>query len=394
MRGRKFQVVFVVLLLLVMASPGSAARRSSLSGNLLIQDADDMFFFPQLVSANKRMVTFDLGTDAGLGSGGMVFGTESLSLGMFAHRSDFLSPLEAAFLTRGDIDNIGNHGSGDLYGFGIGVGPAALNWIDLLAGWQWGENPWGVRLSLGRNNVDPPADSVQADVTAFDLVLGSRLESRGIDLSGEFGMATASGQTTARKLETSPWHVGFGVRRVPTEESDALSLGWLGMFSWTAGTVDSTPAGGTVISRDRSALNFAVGAGPVYKPNDRTNVAMYGTFRYGRRQGKEGSFTRTQTQTVIPGCNMAAEVEVASWLQIRAGLRSEFSFQDDHGELHSASTHNKTNGLDFGWTSGVGIHFGDFTIDAFLEPSVVTTGTDLLGNGERVFGMVTTTFQF
>ena len=120
MRGRKFQIVFAILLLLVMASPGSAARRSSLSGNLLIEDKDDMFFFPQLVSANKRMVTFDFGTDAGLGSGGMVFGTESLSLGLFAHRSDFLSPLESAFLTRGDIDNIGNDGTADMPEFGIG----------------------------------------------------------------------------------------------------------------------------------------------------------------------------------------------------------------------------------------------------------------------------------
>jgi hypothetical protein len=76
-----FRVFFTVLLLLAMASPSFAARRSSLSGNLLIQDVDDMFFFPQLVSMHKRMVTFDFGTNDGLGSGGMVFGTETFTFG-------------------------------------------------------------------------------------------------------------------------------------------------------------------------------------------------------------------------------------------------------------------------------------------------------------------------
>jgi hypothetical protein len=394
MRGRKFEVAFAILLILAMASPGSAARHSSLSGNLLIQDADDMFFFPQLVSANKRMVTFDFGTDATLGSGGMVFGTEKLTLGMFAHRSDFLSPLESAFLTRGDIDNINSGGTGDLHDFGIGVGPSALNWIDLIAGWQWNENPWGVRLSLGRNNLDPAPDNEQSDVTAFNLVLGSRIESLRADFSAEFAMATASAEAAAGKLETSPWHVGLGVRHMETEESDALTLGWLGMFSYTAGTIDSTPVGNPTRSVDGKELMLVAGAGPVYKPNDRTNVAMYGTFRYEWQKSEGAKSTVTNTYLVIPGWNLAAEVEVASWLQIRGGLRSEFAFADEHNETGPVDTHDKSNELNYAWTSGVGIHFGDFTIDAYLDPSVLTTGTDLLGNSDHVFGMVSTTYRF
>lgn len=394
MKSRKFQVAFAVVLGLVMASPGLAARRSSLSGNLLIQDADDMFFFPQLVSANKRMVNFDFGTDSGLGSGGMVFGTESLSLGLFAHRSDFLSPLEAAFLTRGDIDNLDAAGAGDLYGFGIGVGPDVLNWVDVLAGWQWGENPWGVRMSLGRNNDDPPAPDQQSDATAFNLVLGSRLERWATDLSVEFAMAAATQEAAFGKLETSPWHVGVGVRRTASEESDDLSLGWLGMFTYTAGSVDSTPTGNAAVSSDDAAFQLVGGIGPVYKPNDRTNVALYGTIRYAWEQSEEATSTLTRTRTVIPGWNLGAEVEVASWLQVRGGLRSEFAFLDDHTEAGAADSHDKSNDLDFAWTSGLGIHFGDFTIDAFLDPSVVTSGTDLLGEDDRLFGMVSTTFQF
>src|SRR5215510_8822362 len=111
MTGRYTRVFLTVLLVLVVASPAFAARRSSLSGNLLIQDADDMFFFPQLVAMHKRMVTFDFGTNSGLGSGGMVFGSEQISLGLFAHRSEFLGALDDAYFTRGDIDNINRDGA-------------------------------------------------------------------------------------------------------------------------------------------------------------------------------------------------------------------------------------------------------------------------------------------
>ena len=76
MTGRYVRILFTVLTLLAVASPSFAARRSSLSGNLLIQDQDDIFFFPHLVNAHKRMVTFDFGSNSGIGSGGMVFGNE------------------------------------------------------------------------------------------------------------------------------------------------------------------------------------------------------------------------------------------------------------------------------------------------------------------------------
>ena len=132
----------------------------------------------------------------------------------------------------------------------------------------------------------------------------------------------------------------------------------------------------------------------MYKPNDRTNVAMYGTFRYAWHKYEGDASTVTRSRTVLPGWNLGAEVEVASWLQIRGGLSSEFAFVDEHREIGATDSHDKSNVLDYGWTSGVGIHFGDFTIDAFLDPSVVTSGTDLLGESDRVFGMVTTTFQF
>jgi hypothetical protein len=396
MTGRYVRVFFTLLLVLVAASPSFAARRSSLSGNLLIQDTDDMFFFPQLVAQQKRLVTFDFGTTDGLGSGGMVFGTESFAFGVFAHRSEFLGALPDGYLTRGDIDNITRAGAIDR-----GIGPNALNWIDVLAGWQAGDMPIGVRFSVGRGNDDPaeaaPTDpDVQQNINAFNVIVGARFPQWGAtDASLEFSYANAEQNDATLTRDSSPWEISVGLRHTANEESDALVLGWLGMFNYGSGTVDVTPVGGGPgTSTDDTKLNVVVGAGPVYKPSDRTNVAMYGTFEYAQTKTETGTTTETHTNTVIPGWNVAAELEAASWLQFRAGLRSKFNFFDDHHEATGVDTHDKNNSLDYAWTTGVGIHLANFTVDGFLDPSVITSGTDVFGNSDNLFGLVTASYHF
>jgi hypothetical protein len=430
MTGRYVRVFLTCLLLLAVASPSLAARRSSLAGNLLIQDADDVFFFPHLVTQHKRTVSFDFGPfQSGtspdiLGSGGMIFGNESVTLGAFTHRSEFLGALTDAFFTRGDIDHKSGGADGN-FGTGpwrtgldqrhvIGVGPTPLNWIDVLAGTQMGEMPIGIRFSLGRDNIERPRtnvppDNESSDATAVNVVLGTRLQDMGIDASVDVAFASAqekvpTGTGTQNDVtESSPFSIALGARRVPTEESDALTLGVLGMFGFTTSSEDYKPATGTGSSTDYSSLNVALGAGPVYRPNDRTNVAMYGTFEYQRwsEEWKSGTPAVTNTDTytdlTIPGWNIAAEVEMASWLQFRAGMRSRYIFADFHeerGTTPAVDDHEKDNELQFGWTTGIGIKFDNFRIDGVLDPYVVNTGTDLLGSSSDLFGLVTTSFTF
>src|SRR5262249_50325385 len=245
MTGRYVRVLFGVLTLLALASPSHAARRSSLSGNLLIQDVDDVFFFPHLVTTHKRMVTYDYGTAANLGSGGMVFGSEKLTIGAFTHRSDFLTAIRNAYFTNGDIDNLGRAGSVPRVPIQLDAttSVSAFNWVDGLVGWQMGENPWGLRFSLGHDTNDPSAANVKRDATAFGVVVGTRLAKYKTDASIEFSYTSASdeiGGPGARKLEESPFTLALAARRTATEDSDALVLGWLGMFDYTSGTVDRT----------------------------------------------------------------------------------------------------------------------------------------------------------
>jgi len=139
------------------------------------------------------------------------------------------------------------------------------------------------------------------------------------------------------------------------------------------------------------------GVGPVYRPSARTNVAMYGTVEFDRSENQTGTVTNTTTNIVVPGWHIAAEVELKSWLQARAGIVSRYTFENRKTEdtMPVSSTEDKEVSLVYEWTSGVGIHFDNFRVDGYLDPSVLTNGTSFFGTASnRLFGLVSATYTF
>lgn len=400
MPSRLMRLFVLCLFLLSLASTGFAARRSSLGGNLLIKDTDDVFFYPHRVAEYNRLVTFDLGSGNSSGSGGIIFGNESIVFGAFSHRSDFLGATQSAFTSIGDAAHA-NNGRNNLGG-NIDAGPAGgpFNWIDLILGWQGGDNPWGARLSIGRAELDLPPSPAEpgdpkSDVTSVNVAIGFNVND--IDLSGEFTIASAEDEvgSTGTVEDSSPLGFAVSARKSAVDESDDLQLGWLGMFSFVSAGGDSTPQGGAATKTDITETAFVFGAGPVYTPHERTSVAMYGTFEFLRRKRESGTATNTTSNAyVIPGWHIGAEVELASWLQARAGIVSRFAIANVKNDATDPSTETQATGLDFSWHTGIGIAFDDFMIDGYLNPEVITSGTDLLGNSDSLFGLVTASYSF
>jgi len=397
MVSRLMRLLVLSLLVLSIASPGFAARRSSLGGNLLIKDMDEVFFFPQRVGEYNRTVTFDLGSSNGLGSGGMIFGNESVVLGAFAHRSDFIAAIPNAFFTAGDIDNVSNGGQNDFSPISSsllgGAGPAGgpFQWFDVLLGWEGGGNPWGVRLSVGRNQDDPAGDDKE-DVTSVNAMVGVTM--RNIDLAGEFAIGDGTSDIAGTRTESSPSGFAIAARKTAVEQSEDLQLGWMGEFSFHSGGSDVTTAG-TTTTTDESATTFVLGMGPVYSPSERTTVAMYGTFEYLHSSSDDGTTNDTGTSYIIPGWHIAGEFELASWLQARVGVESRFSISKDKTEVvGGASSESQIVDLNFRWHTGIGVNLGNFQLDGYIDPSVITSGTDLFGDSTDLFGLVSAGYSF
>jgi hypothetical protein len=358
-----------------------------LAGNLLIKDRDDVFFLPQNIRDYNRMVTFDFGSSMSVGNGGLVFGNDDLTFGVFAHKTDYLGAIPTAFRTVGDFATMNPGGTSFVFDFAGTSLMSPMNWVDAIVGFGDDDMPWGVRVSLGSSAVKDDLTAGGTDdnnSTAFNVVGGTTINNE-VEVSAEFTYLTATDETTAGKLETSPIHFAAAVRRTATEEREALSLGYLGAFSFMTGSFDN----GT--STDYSQFAIAGGVGPVYMPHERTTVAMYGTVEYSYMKVGDDP---TATAFTIPGVNIASEVELASWLQARAGLRSQYVLMTDEINPNAGATKTTTRTLSYDWYSGIGITIDSFMIDGYFNPSVITTGTDLLGNSSQLFGMVTATFMY
>ena len=201
--------VLALLFTTVLASNADASRRSSLAGNLLIEDVQDIFFMPHEVVNYVNYVWFDFvtgvdlpsaslpavtdgggggggggtdvpdditdgmeGTPVGttttsglggphLGSGGILFGNavdRNFGFGIALHRSDYQSAqLDASGL--GTVFHLHrNAGLEDAYSRDL-TGSSALllpieglNWLDLLVGFSLNQNmDIGARVALGSN---------------------------------------------------------------------------------------------------------------------------------------------------------------------------------------------------------------------------------------------------
>jgi hypothetical protein len=150
MQSRYLRILILTAFMVsLLASASFAARRSSLAGNLLIKDRDDIFFMPQNIHDYKRMVTFDFGSNSGIGNGGIVFGNESITFGAFAHKTDFIGAIPNAFSNAGDISILNATGTNNFGGFLTTPYLSAMNWVDAVVGFGSEEMPWGIRASLG-----------------------------------------------------------------------------------------------------------------------------------------------------------------------------------------------------------------------------------------------------
>ena len=405
MQSRYLRVLILTAFMVsLLATAGFAARRSSLAGNLLIKDRDDVFFMPQSIHDYKRMVTFDFGSNMSTGNGGIVFGNESITFGAFAHKTDFIGAIPTAFGTSGDINTMNAAGSNDFAGILAFPYSPAMNWVDAIIGFGSEEMPWGIRVSLGSaSQVSEPVGTPKNEntTTAFNIVGGTTIN-EDVEISAEFSFASGSIKTpngaNQDEREVSPFHFAASVRKTAAEEDEALQLGYLGAFAFASGTDKMTPFGGTASENDLSGFAFSGSVGPVYMPHERTTVAMYGTFEYMSATSKTSAGETKQSSTTIPGWNIATEVELSSWFQARAGLKSKFMLQS--GEMPAAGTPSpgqdkaSQHVLEYSWYTGLGITLDNFMLDGYIDPSVITSGTDLLGNSNDLFGMVTATFMF
>lgn len=391
------------LLTTTVAINAHADRRSSLAGNLLITDQDDIYIYPQLALEYRNLVSFDYypgatvlgldgreedaelqdGANSMGGAGLLLFGQENLAFGISTHREDQFGATPSAFLGGGDVQLYGP-GRLQAWGFlgfngpipGGTVSPSAmgdpsgsgaisvvepLQFADVLFGFKLApQHTMGARLSIGQHGAS--AERVTTDdtektswnTTVINLVLGySRRASFDLDLNLELGLAffknefetTADVPNYSDSGSLAPSFSLSGRAMVPLE--DKIKLGILGVLHVNSSSTDNEHGAinpTTPDTFDTSASNFFLeaGAGPVYELPDDTTIAAYGTIGFGRSSYNlnSGDEIYTTTSLMLPGFKLAVEHWLTDWLSFRTGLATRYYFTSQDREFDDINTPN------------------------------------------------------
>jgi len=397
----------------LLSSTAHADRRTGLSGNLLIEDPDDLFPFPQHALKHRNMIRLDYGPGAGpnaavgsSGNGLFTIGDERSAYGVALHRGDLLSPdivgqsTELAWLS-----GVGNPFGSTTYGefdgapSGAPVLPATV--FDLFYARAMGNNAFGLRLGFGRGAETVTVDGNKAGGSQTFIALQggySTLPPEGLrlDLSGNL-VAALGGSTDAVGDDVNSGQnfrlglLGRGYYPI----NDVLDLGFLGNVSAEFETSKNDPA-----EEGSSALDVGLMAalGPSINL-ERAKVAAYGGLVVGfgtREPNDENDDDETNTISfAAPMVNMATEVQLLDWLYARTGAQYTWGLTRTGRTVGGEDASAKTTAGVFGWTAGLGVAKDNFSFDGVVTNGFVTGGPNFIGGTAPGFlAMASVTYKF
>ncbi|MBV72193.1 MAG: hypothetical protein CMH52_12770 [Myxococcales bacterium] len=336
--------LFAALAVMVFTVPAQSARRDGLNGNVLIEDYNDAFTFPQRAghALNINRVRFNHeGQDRSSATIGVKNGDGGWAIGINALSQPQDPTQERATATM------------------------------LEAAYSGGA--WGIGLSLGKGEFTQDGDGNTA--LNIGLVAGYTLKN-----VGEMALALGIAQAENGAGDAfNTMNVGVNLRGYKSLQPK-VELGYTAAIQFQSDKTE--PDGGDEV--ENTLMNVELGAGPVYKVG-KGIVALHGTV--GFTQIKNGD--DEASLITIPGMNLAFETPLNDWVEFRAGAGYKFvmtTFSPDAGpeiKINHADA-DVNQALAGVWaptpTGAMGLSglWGNLRIDAAVERDFLTNGPHLL----------------
>ncbi len=392
----------------------SDARRHGLAGNLGFEDDTDVFAFPQLTARYGDRLQIDATDDGQTFRGGVVLGGDT-ALGLFVLRpsgGDWFQPYDdAATLQR------------RLSGLPGVAAPAGLDlqrpqpMIDLRLGLRSG---FGLGLAIANSMQTRQVPQVQAgeggaEPTTTQVEEGSQFTSvalsggwserrsdRRIDLAAELTFQRAKTVVDGKIHGESSLSPSFSLLgRGVLERSRGMA--WVGLAQLYRRNYDlDLPYASNSIAE--SLLGLRVGLGPRVALGD--GVALVGLAWIGMEQqsyelgtavedgtalaGQSGRLTDTVSRNdyLLPGLDVALEVEAKDWIQFRVGWTSRYHVYGYEGSPDErvdkplgepGGSAGASTALESRWAAGATLAFDRLRVDGSFTPGFLTSGPDFLG---------------
>ena len=403
--------VFTALIALsLVASVAHADRRTSLGGNMLMGDRDDVFVYPQLMvkKAYNRTLSMDFGANADVGNALLIAGPNKKSaIGVALHRSDSILSLGGgSYNGSPEFGMTSNNIAPVLYQDGSTTTP--LNIADLMYAMKMGKNKLGFRLGfVGQGN----SQTNDGDHVAGENVFGLRLSAGySVGKKGDFvfDFSMLNGSKTSGKDEdvnsdASFINVHVGGRYFLSQQK-GFKLGTLFDINYASLGNTNYPQMGDDTAASNDIFGLQAGFGPVYtgKVNDKKyTVAFHAHFGFRtineEPNDQEKDDEASSSNIMFPGFNMAMEYQVLSWLAFRSGANYSYVISNSLTTTPGGddAVENASGEAGFGWNAGLGFLMDSFRIDGTLSHGILTGGPQFLGgNANGLFGLVSATGKF
>jgi hypothetical protein len=387
-----------------------AARRASLSGNVLIEDRDDVYLWPQLAVNYSNLAAFEYGPAAAVGNGLLLWGSDTAAFGVAVHRGDLFDNHLFPYNGLNPSGALGDLADPTVPLAGtIGVNSGTI--VDLMAGFDVGGGLAGARLSLGNGGVsntpaDPDAAETSSGITFVKLQGGYSL-SNPLTLDTSLSLTYAGGSQDAgddTPLEGSNFGVGLKVRGY-SELGGGLELGFLGDVIFNSTSVDATPdPDGDTTTASESGFAIQAGAGPVWDLGGAdfdTTVAGYGVLGFAStstdQNTDEDDDASGASRLILPGFNLAADIQLLEWLYFRTGAQYLWVIDGTSQETPAfdgeVETSTRAPG-GFGWTAGFGLEKGNFRFDGTFAENFLTNGPNFIGGGNGFLTMASVEYAW
>jgi len=428
-------------------SDAAAARRFSLAGNVLIEDQDDVFAFPQLATKYARSIGFDYGTGSNAGNATLLMGDTYQAWGITLHRGDAVTPWRLG--TDGDMSALSGYGStvgtavqqpglggpaspgggggggsvpepsddageprGDGAALPEGLGGASLpqtasgpkTMIDAIyASADPGKTAWGLRLTLGSDKtfIDPKSSAAKESFQGEHFLaatFGYSDYTGDLDWDGAATLLVGMAGVTANGDEVqsaSRYELTANFRgTMPLAGEKDTRLGLIGRARYGTAVIEPKGAG----TNAADDLHLVGGAGPVVKVTDHITVSAYGVLGVLRQthdpDSKEKGDLDGRLAIVFPGFNFATEIQIRDWFFFRSGAEYTYLFRVQDYGTSPAGFEASDRQDSFVWNTGVGFVFGDLHLDGALSHQFLTQGPDFIGGDSPLFGMVSASAKF
>ncbi|MBD3409122.1 MAG: hypothetical protein GF419_02865 [Ignavibacteriales bacterium] len=340
------------------------------------------------LAANKKIVA------------GVILGRQAMRLGQMSPLAGLGSGVSSVISS----PTTGNAAIGALTVAGAAPAPVMIdNNLELL-----GAIALNDRMSVGvglayasTNNETTPntGDPTSTGGSQLGLNLGlmMQLDSRmAVDVAGALVMGSASSEDGNADIENSASNMVLALdAKVHYKMADMLTVVPVLGFGMSSGTVDIN---GTEADMN-SYMAFNVGTGINYVNGPFMMAGGVNLAIASETQAEVDNVSPEMSDSwfAFPVWNLGAEFYVTKWLVARAGYQATTaSFtQETQATLTDVDEQSMTvYGPVDGVTTGVGLRFGDFQLDAFVNEAVLLQGLNLVGGGTPTFARLSSSYAF